>query len=52
MAKKKEESQDLFTAPVTESAEAVAPPKKKRGRPRKNPTPDLPEELKSIVEEV
>lgn len=26
--------------------------KKKRGRPRKNPTPDLPEELKSIVEEV
>ena len=24
MAKKKEESQDLFTAPVTESAEAVA----------------------------
>ena len=35
MAKKKEESQDLFTAPVTESAEAVAPPKKKRGRPSK-----------------
>ena len=35
MAKKKEESQDLFTAPVTESAEAAAPPKKKRGRPSK-----------------
>ena len=35
MAKKKEELQDLFTAPVTESAEAVAPPKKKRGRPSK-----------------
>ena len=26
--------------------------KKKRGRPRKNPTPDLPEEIKSLVEEV
>ena len=35
MAKKKEESQDLFTTPVTESAESVAPPKKKRGRPSK-----------------
>ena len=26
--------------------------KKKRGRPRKNPSPELPEEIKSIVEEV
>ena len=26
--------------------------KKKRGRPRKNPTPDLPQEIKSLVEEV
>ena len=26
--------------------------KKKRGRPRKNPTPEIPEEIKSIVEEV
>ena len=26
--------------------------KKKRGRPRKNPTPELPEEIKSIIEEV
>ena len=35
MAKKKEVSQDLFTAEVTEAAETVAPPKKKRGRPSK-----------------
>jgi len=26
--------------------------KKKRGRPRKNPIPEIPEEVKSIVEEV
>lgn len=26
--------------------------KKKRGRPRKNPTPELPEEIKSLVDEV
>jgi hypothetical protein len=26
--------------------------KKKRGRPRKNPVPELPQEIKSIVEEV
>jgi len=26
--------------------------KRKRGRPRKNPTPEIPQEIKSIVEEV
>jgi len=26
--------------------------KKKRGRPRKNPVPEIPEEIKSIIEEV
>jgi hypothetical protein len=26
--------------------------KKKRGRPRKNPVPEMPEEVKSIIEEV
>jgi len=26
--------------------------KRKRGRPRKNPVPELPQEIKSIVEEV
>jgi len=27
-------------------------PKKKRGRPRKNPVPEIPEEIQSIVDEV
>lgn len=35
MAKKKVDTQDLFETPVTESVEAVEPPKKKRGRPSK-----------------
>jgi len=26
--------------------------KKKRGRPRKNPEPEIPKEIKSIIEEV
>jgi len=26
--------------------------KRKRGRPRKNPAPEIPQEIKSIVEEV
>jgi len=26
--------------------------KKKRGRPRKNPIPEVPEEIKSIIDEV
>ena len=26
--------------------------KKKRGRPRKNPTPEIPQEIQSIIEEV
>ena len=26
--------------------------KKKRGRPRKNPIPEIPQEIKSLVEEV
>ena len=35
MAKKKEETPDLFETPVTEDVAAVEPPKKKRGRPSK-----------------
>ena len=35
MAKKKEETPDLFETPVTETVAAVEPPKKKRGRPSK-----------------
>ena len=35
MAKKKEETKDLFETPVTEDVAAVEPPKKKRGRPSK-----------------
>lgn len=35
MAKKKEETQDLFDSSVTEAAAAVEAPKKKRGRPSK-----------------
>jgi len=26
--------------------------KKKRGRPRKNPVPEVPQEIKSIIDEV
>jgi hypothetical protein len=26
--------------------------KRKRGRPRKNPVPEVPEEIKSIIDEV
>jgi len=26
--------------------------KKKRGRPRKNPVPEIPQEIQSIIEEV
>ena len=35
MAKKKEETPDLFETPVTDAVAAVEPPKKKRGRPSK-----------------
>ena len=51
MAKKKEETPDLFETPVTEDVAAVEPPKKKRGRPSKAELAAREEAAKAAAEQ-
>ena len=51
MAKKKEETKDLFETPVTEDVAAVEPPKKKRGRPSKAELAAREEAAKAAAEQ-
>ena len=51
MAKKKEETPDLFETPVTDAVAAVEPPKKKRGRPSKAELAAREEAAKAAAEQ-
>ena len=51
MAKKKEETPNLFETPVTEDVAAVEPPKKKRGRPSKAELAAREEAAKAAAEQ-
>ena len=51
MAKKKEETPDLFETPVTDATAAVEPPKKKRGRPSKAELAAREEAAKAAAEQ-